>query len=76
MLNIYRLGSCECDGFFEKLSKRAGSPDPKIVETVNSILADVKARGDEAVLEYTDFRNEKFAVIHPAGAVGKRLNNK
>ena len=29
-----------------------------------------------AVLEYTDFRNEKFAVIHPAGAVGKRLNNK
>ena len=29
-----------------------------------------------ALLEYTDFKNEKFAVIHPAGAVGKRLNNK
>lgn len=29
-----------------------------------------------AVLEYTDFHNEKFAVIHPGGAVGKRLNNK
>lgn len=29
-----------------------------------------------AVLEYTGFQNEKFAVIHPAGAVGKRLNNK
>lgn len=27
-----------------------------------------------AVLEVTDFKNEKFAVIHPAGAVGKRLN--
>ena len=27
-----------------------------------------------AVLDYTDFHNEKFAVIHPAGAVGKRLN--
>lgn len=27
-----------------------------------------------AVLDYTDFRNEKFAVIHPGGAVGKRLN--
>ncbi len=27
-----------------------------------------------AVLEATDFKNEKFAVIHPAGAVGKRLN--
>ena len=29
-----------------------------------------------AVLEQTDFKNEVFAVIHPAGAVGKRLNNK
>lgn len=29
-----------------------------------------------AVMEYTDFQNEKFAVIHPGGAVGKRLNNK
>ena len=29
-----------------------------------------------AVMEYTDFKNEKFAVIHPGGAVGKRLNNK
>ena len=29
-----------------------------------------------AVLDYTGFKNEKFAVIHPAGAVGKRLNNK
>lgn len=29
-----------------------------------------------AVLEFTGFRNEQFAVIHPGGAVGKRLNNK
>lgn len=29
-----------------------------------------------AVLDYTDFKNETFAVIHPAGAVGKRLNQK
>ncbi len=27
-----------------------------------------------AVLEYTEFQNEEFAVIHPGGAVGKRLN--
>lgn len=27
-----------------------------------------------AVLEHTGFRNEEFAVIHPHGAVGKRLN--
>jgi len=29
-----------------------------------------------AVLDYTDFKNEDFAVIHPGGAVGKRLNDK
>ena len=29
-----------------------------------------------AVLENTDFKNEEFAVIHPGGAVGKRLNLK
>ena len=29
-----------------------------------------------AVLDYTGFQNEKFAVIHPNGAVGKRLNAK
>lgn len=29
-----------------------------------------------AVLDNTGFQNEDFAVIHPGGAVGKRLNNK
>ncbi len=29
-----------------------------------------------AVMELTEFQNEEFAVIHPGGAVGKRLNNK
>lgn len=29
-----------------------------------------------AVLENTGFQNEEFAIIHPAGAVGKRLNSK
>ena len=29
-----------------------------------------------AVLEYTGYNNETFALIHPGGAVGKRLNNK
>ncbi len=29
-----------------------------------------------AVLEVTGFQNESFAVIHPGGAVGKRLNTK
>ena len=27
-----------------------------------------------ALIEYTDYREEQFAVIHPGGAVGERLN--
>ncbi len=29
-----------------------------------------------ALLEETDFKNEQFALVHPAGAVGERLNQK
>lgn len=29
-----------------------------------------------ALIEETDFRNEQFALVHPGGAVGERLNNK
>lgn len=29
-----------------------------------------------ALMEETDFKNESFAVVHPGGAVGERLNNK
>jgi D-arabinose 5-phosphate isomerase GutQ len=29
-----------------------------------------------ALVEYTDYQNEQFALIHPGGAVGKRLNKK
>ena len=29
-----------------------------------------------ALIEYTEFQNEEFALIHPGGAVGKRLNTK
>ena len=29
-----------------------------------------------ALIEETGFKNEQFAVIHPGGAVGERLNKK
>jgi len=29
-----------------------------------------------AIIDYTDYKNEKFAIVHPGGAVGERLNNK
>ena len=29
-----------------------------------------------ALIEETDFQNERFAIVHPGGAVGERLNKK
>jgi len=47
-----------CDGkreiaVFEALKAREGEADAKVTAQVRAILADVKARGDEAVREYT-----------------------
>lgn len=40
--------------------------------TVLSVLFDAL---QSALIEVTGFRNEQFAVIHPGGAVGERLNH-
>ena len=42
--------------------------------TIFAVTAAIFDALQTAVLDYTGFKNEKFAVIHPAGAVGKRLN--
>ena len=41
-----------------------------------TVLAAIFDALQTAVLENTGFKNEEFAVIHPGGAVGKRLNSK
>ncbi|MBQ8140118.1 MAG: SIS domain-containing protein [Clostridia bacterium] len=41
-----------------------------------TVLAAIFDALQTAVLENTGFQNEEFAVIHPGGAVGKRLNSK
>ena len=51
-----RLLNTRADGFaadFERLLDRAHAIDPKIETTVRDIVADVRARGDTAVVEYT-----------------------
>ncbi|WP_372523169.1 histidinol dehydrogenase [Sulfuricaulis sp.] len=51
-----RLLNTRVDGFtadFERLLDRAHAIDPKIETTVRDIVADVRARGDAAVVEYT-----------------------
>ena len=41
--------------------------------TVLSVIFDAL---QAALIEVTDYRNEQFALIHPGGAVGERLNQK
>jgi histidinol dehydrogenase len=51
-----RLLNTRADGFaadFDRLLDRAHAIDPKIETTVRDIVADVRARGDAAVVEYT-----------------------
>ena len=51
-----RLLNTRADGFaadFERLLDRAHAIDPRIETTVRDIVADVRARGDAAVVEYT-----------------------
>ena len=59
MLNIYKLGTAECEAFLEKLNKRASSPEKWVIDTVNEILDNVRQNGAKAVLEY----REKFAKV-------------
>lgn len=58
---IYADGKSEKE-FFAELDKRSGETDREITEKVSAIIAEVKLRGDEAVLEYT----EKFDGVKPA----------
>jgi len=55
-MNIQRLNSSDPD-FWVKLKIRLdwdSSSDKAIIDTVNDILLDVKNRGDQAVIEYTN----------------------
>ncbi|MDH3310692.1 MAG: histidinol dehydrogenase [Gammaproteobacteria bacterium] len=54
-LNLRQLktGDAGFDREFARLLERAQAVDPKIEVTVKEIVAEVRARGDEALLEYT-----------------------
>jgi histidinol dehydrogenase len=55
MLQIKRLSSTDVDfdAALKKLLAFEGSQDAAVDTTVNIIIADIKTRGDEALLEYT-----------------------
>lgn len=54
MLKIYKYNTTDCKDFLTRLKNRASSPSAQIVKTVTDIIEDVKTRGDEALLEYTE----------------------
>lgn len=52
-LRVLDAGAREFEREFERLRERGGSNDPAVENAVRATLADVQARGDTALLEYT-----------------------
>ena len=44
--------------------------------TSSTVFAVIFHALQAALIEETDYKNEQFALVHPGGAVGERLNNK
>ncbi len=68
MLNMIKTDGRSEYALLEKLAARRSETDPKITETVAEIIDAVKARGDQAVREYT----EKFdGMISPYSGLSR-----
>ncbi len=52
-LRVLDTGARDFESEFERLRERGGSNDPEVENAVRATLADVQARGDAALLEYT-----------------------
>jgi histidinol dehydrogenase len=53
-MRLLRAGTSEAATFLLALRDRARAPAPEIEDTVRTILADVRTRGDAALFEYTE----------------------
>lgn len=60
MIKIYRRDSTEGKEYIESLGKRAGNTPKSVILTVDSILHDIRSRGDDAVIEYTNKFDSKY----------------
>ena len=63
----------ECELFLKVKVEREADPFNMLATTSTMAVIAVFDAICVALIEYTGFTREKFAVIHPAGAVGKRL---
>ncbi|MCQ2407593.1 MAG: histidinol dehydrogenase [Oscillospiraceae bacterium] len=53
-MQVIRCNGKDEAAFFAQLRTRSAAPDPKVVETVTTILEDVRTKGDAAVRAYTE----------------------
>ena len=53
-MQIIRCNGTDEAAFFAQLRSRSAAPDPKVIETVTTILDDVRRDGDKAVRAYTE----------------------
>ena len=72
---IKRLDSNDInfDENLHALLSTTDEPEPAIVDTVNSIIREVRSRGDEALLEYTNTFDRRQAAIVDIEISGKEL---
>ena len=78
-MKLRRLESADAafNDQLQSLLSNTGEPTSEIIRTVESILADVKSRGDVALLEYTNRFDDRDATIEdlkiPASELEKAL---
>ena len=78
-MKLRRLESADAafNDQLQSLLSNTGEPTSEIIQTVKSILADVKSRGDVALLEYTNRFDDRDATIEdlkiPASELEKAL---
>lgn len=53
-MKLYRAGEAAFDEALERLTSRMEHLSPKVLKTVDRILADVQKRGDKALVRYTE----------------------
>ncbi len=63
MLNRLDSSHPEFSEQLKALLSSSDEPGPDVLETVNSIIADIRSRGDEALLEYTNRFDRRQAQI-------------
>lgn len=63
MLKRLDTSSDNFDSSLQSLLSSTDEPDQSIVETVTKVIADIRARGDAALLEYTNQFDRRSATI-------------